>query len=56
LGNKLVGILDGCLRSRTLYNEAVAWGSQAERDQTERQTQRKWPETWEHTFVLELSA
>jgi transposase len=26
LGNRLVGILDGCLRHRTLYDETVAWG------------------------------
>jgi Transposase/Transposase IS116/IS110/IS902 family len=25
LANRLVGILDGCLRSRTLYDETVAW-------------------------------
>jgi len=25
LGNRLVGILDGCLRHRTLYDEARAW-------------------------------
>jgi transposase len=25
LGNRLVGILDGCLRNRTLYDEAIAW-------------------------------
>lgn len=29
LANKLVGILDGCLRSRSLYNEATAWKHQA---------------------------
>jgi len=28
LANKLVGILDGCLRSRSLYNEASAWRNQ----------------------------
>jgi transposase len=26
LSNRLVGILDGCLRARTLYNEHKAWG------------------------------
>jgi transposase len=26
LSNRLVGILDGCLRSRSLYDEAKAWG------------------------------
>ena len=26
LGNRLVGYLHGCLRSRTPYAEAVAWG------------------------------
>ena len=26
LGNRLVGILHGCLRSRTLYDEHTAWG------------------------------
>ena len=26
LGNRLVGYLHGCLRSRTVYDEAVAWG------------------------------
>jgi hypothetical protein len=26
LANRLVGILDGCLRHRTLYNETTAWG------------------------------
>ena len=26
LGNRLVGYLHGCLRSRTPYDEAVAWG------------------------------
>lgn len=26
LGNRLVGILHGCLRTRTLYNENTAWG------------------------------
>jgi transposase len=26
LANRLVGILDGCLRHRTLYSEKIAWG------------------------------
>jgi transposase len=26
LANRLVGILHGCLKTRTLYNEAIAWG------------------------------
>ena len=25
LGNRLVGILHGCLKTHTLYDEAVAW-------------------------------
>jgi hypothetical protein len=25
LANRLVGILDGCLRNRTLYDEQTAW-------------------------------
>jgi len=25
LGNRLVGILHGCLKTRTLYNENTAW-------------------------------
>jgi transposase len=29
LSNRLVGILDGCLRSHTLYDEAKAWGHRA---------------------------
>lgn len=29
LANKLVGILDGCLRSRSLYDEATAWRNQS---------------------------
>lgn len=32
LANKLVGILDGCLRSRSLYNEATACRHQATRE------------------------
>jgi len=31
LANRLVGILDGCLRHRQLYNEAIAWESASER-------------------------
>ena len=26
LANRLVGILDGCLRQRSLYDETIAWG------------------------------
>jgi transposase len=33
LGNRLVGILHGCLKTGTLYNEATAWQQHAERDQ-----------------------
>jgi transposase len=33
LGNKLVGILDGCLRARQLYNEAKAWSHRADLDE-----------------------
>jgi transposase len=33
LANRLVGILDGCLRHRGHYNEAVAWGHRARQDQ-----------------------
>jgi len=29
VANRLVGILDGCLRSRTLYDEEKAWGHRA---------------------------
>jgi transposase len=29
LGNRLVGILHGCLKSRTLYNETTAWAHHA---------------------------
>jgi transposase len=28
VANRLVGILDGCLRTRTLYNEDIAWPQQ----------------------------
>ncbi|MGH2660106.1 MAG: IS110 family transposase [Actinomycetota bacterium] len=34
LGNRLVGILDGCLRHRTLYNETIAWGHRHPADQS----------------------
>jgi transposase len=30
LANRLVGILHGCLKTRTLYDEATAWADQAE--------------------------
>ncbi|MFI7136185.1 IS110 family transposase [Nonomuraea sp. NPDC050153] len=30
LANRLVGILHGCLKTRTLYNEATAWSHRAE--------------------------
>ena len=30
LGNRLVGILHGCLRHHTLYNEHTAWGHRHE--------------------------
>ena len=30
LGNRLVGILHGCLKTRTLYDEAVAWNEPAQ--------------------------
>jgi transposase len=33
LANKLVGILDGCLRARQLYNEAQAWSHRAGLDE-----------------------
>jgi len=29
LGNKLVDVLHGCLRTRTRYNEATAWHTEA---------------------------
>jgi hypothetical protein len=29
LGNRLVGILHGCLRHKTLYDETIAWASQS---------------------------
>jgi transposase len=34
LANRLVGILDGCLRSRTLYDENTAWGHRTNAAQT----------------------
>ncbi len=30
LANRLVGILHGCLKTGTLYNETTAWSHQAE--------------------------
>jgi hypothetical protein len=30
LGNRLVGILHGCLEHHTIYNETIAWGHRAE--------------------------
>ncbi|WP_370268639.1 IS110 family transposase [Streptomyces sp. V4I8] len=30
LGNRLVGILHGCLKTRTLYDEAIAWSHHAD--------------------------
>jgi hypothetical protein len=30
LANRLVGILHGCLKTRTLYNEATAWSHHAQ--------------------------
>jgi len=30
LGNRLVGILDGCLRHRQLYREQIAWPTSME--------------------------
>jgi hypothetical protein len=30
LGNLLVGILHGCLKTNTLYNEHTAWGCQTQ--------------------------
>ncbi|MEU7062105.1 IS110 family transposase [Streptomyces sp. NPDC046197] len=30
LGNRLVGILHGCLKTRTLYDEAIAWAHHAQ--------------------------
>jgi hypothetical protein len=29
VGNRLVGILHGCLKTRTLYDEATAWSHHA---------------------------
>jgi hypothetical protein len=31
LANRLVGILHGCLKTRTLYNEATAWSHRTEK-------------------------
>ena len=33
LSNRLVGILHGCLKTRTLYDETTAWGHHANKDQ-----------------------
>jgi hypothetical protein len=33
LSNRLAGILHGCLKTRTLYNEATAWGHHHKQDQ-----------------------
>ena len=33
LGNRLVGILHGCLRTHTPYNESTAWGHRQDTDQ-----------------------
>lgn len=35
VSNRLVGILDGCLRSRTLYDEDKAWGHRTSLTSTE---------------------
>jgi len=32
LGNRLVGVLDGCLRHRCTYDETTAWGHRAQLD------------------------
>ena len=32
VGNRLVGILDGCLRHRQLYSEAIAWPNTIEQE------------------------
>lgn len=34
LGNRLVGILHGCLASHTVYSEKIAWGHRAELELT----------------------
>ena len=33
LSNRLVGILHGCLKTRSLYDETTAWGHHANKDQ-----------------------
>ena len=33
LGNRLVGILHGCLKTRSLYNETTAWSHHHKQDQ-----------------------
>ncbi|HSS11398.1 MAG TPA: IS110 family transposase, partial [Acidimicrobiales bacterium] len=35
LGNRLVGILHGCLATRTVYDESTAWGHRSENIVTE---------------------
>jgi hypothetical protein len=35
LGNRLVGILHGCLENGTFYDEEIAWGHRAECRSTE---------------------
>jgi hypothetical protein len=32
LGNRLVGILHGCLKTGTMYDEAKAWNHKQEKD------------------------
>jgi hypothetical protein len=32
LGNRLVGILHGCLKTGTVYDEAKAWNHQQDKD------------------------
>ena len=39
LGNRLVGILHGCLKTRTSYDEATAWAHHP--------TRRLTPRTWD---------
>ena len=34
LAGRLVGILHGCLKTRTLYDEATAWGHRKDLPQT----------------------
>jgi hypothetical protein len=35
IGNRLVGILHGCLANGTLYDEHIAWGHRSENNLTE---------------------